>query len=218
MSQLVENCPRCGAKKTTFDVLGSNDIGRGPAGWESRFEAFCVCRNCRKATVFALQLSKPELRSVFSDIGPNGLVKQQISLNDAFGSLDHISPKDDLPVEPPSHLPRHVEAAFREGATCLKVRCYNAAGTMFRLCVDYATQALLPAEDADGSPSIKHRRELGSRLQWLFDHNKLPHDLHELAQCLKEDGNDGAHRGTLTEADAEDLLDFTTHLLERSSR
>jgi hypothetical protein len=32
---------------------------------------------------------------------------------------------------------------------------------------------------------------------------------------LKDDGNDGAHAGTLTKADAVDLLDFTFELLER---
>lgn len=215
MSQLVENCPRCGAQKTTFDVLGSNEIGLGPAGWELRFETFCVCRNCRRSTIFSLELSRPETKSVFSHGGPNGLVKQNISLNDAFKSRGHISPKDSLPIQPPSHLPEHVDAAFREGATCLTVRCYNAAGTLFRLCLDYATKELLPAMDAEITPNTTQRRELGLRLQWLFDHKFLPDDLHELAKCVKEDGNDGAHRGTLSEADAEDLLDFTVHLLER---
>jgi hypothetical protein len=32
---------------------------------------------------------------------------------------------------------------------------------------------------------------------------------------VREDGNDGAHDGTLGKEDAEDLLDFTTALLER---
>lgn len=32
---------------------------------------------------------------------------------------------------------------------------------------------------------------------------------------MKDDGNDGAHEGTLTQHDADDLLDFTIALLER---
>jgi hypothetical protein len=43
----------------------------------------------------------------------------------------------------------------------------------------------------------------------------LPEALRDLSSCVKEDGNDGAHAGTLTKEDAEDLLDFTTALLER---
>jgi hypothetical protein len=39
--------------------------------------------------------------------------------------------------------------------------------------------------------------------------------LRELASCVREDGNDGAHAGTLSKEDAEDLLDFTCALLER---
>jgi hypothetical protein len=49
----------------------------------------------------------------------------------------------------------------------------------------------------------------------LFDNKILPEALHELSGCIKEDGNDGAHEGTLRKADAEDLLDFTAALLER---
>ena len=95
------------------------------------------------------------------------------------------------------------------------VGCYNAAGTMFRLCVDFATNELLPDMGLPGGPNSKQRRELGHRLQWLFDNGLLPEQLHGLASCVKEDGNDGAHRGSLTKEDAEDLIDFATALLER---
>jgi hypothetical protein len=86
---------------------------------------------------------------------------------------------------------------------------------MFRLCVDLATQPLLPSEDAEGGPNKKTRRDLGLRLPWLFQNNKLRADLHELSTVIKDDANDGAHKGTLTENEAKDLLDFTTALLER---
>jgi len=43
----------------------------------------------------------------------------------------------------------------------------------------------------------------------------LPDALRDLSSCIKDDGNDGAHRGTLSKDDAEDLLDFTFALLER---
>ncbi|KRG45702.1 hypothetical protein ARC63_06820 [Stenotrophomonas geniculata ATCC 19374 = JCM 13324] len=51
-------------------------------------------------------------------------------------------------------------------------------------------------------------------LQWLYDENRILPELHELSACIKDDGNDGAHRGTLSQADADDLLDFTIELLE----
>lgn len=116
-------------------------------------------------------------------------------------------------VEPPEHIPKDIEAIFIEGAKCKAIGCNNAAGTMFRLCVDLATAALLPANSEE--PSYKIRRDLGLRLPWLFANNRLPQDLHDLSTCIKDDGNDAAHRGNLSEAETEDLLDFTTVLLER---
>ena len=96
----------------------------------------------------------------------------------------------------------------------MAVKCFNAAATMFRLCIDLATRARLPAADENGlTPHI--RRTLGLRLKWLFDHGRLDVGLQELSACIKEDGNDGAHQGTLGEKDAEDIQDFTTALLER---
>jgi hypothetical protein len=103
--------------------------------------------------------------------------------------------------------------AFREGAVSLVVGCWNAAGAMFRLAIDLATKPLLPAKEVEGL-NRKGRRDLGLRLQWLFDNKLLPSDLRELSSCVREDGNDAAHAGTLTKEDAEDLLDFTTALLE----
>jgi hypothetical protein len=85
---------------------------------------------------------------------------------------------------------------------------------MFRLCVDIATRSMLPDEDVDGL-NARVRRNLGLRLPWLFANGRLPQALQELSSCVKEDGNDGAHVGSLQKADAEDLLDFTVALLER---
>lgn len=96
----------------------------------------------------------------------------------------------------------------------MSIGCYNAAGTMFRLCIDLATRAKLPEGDVEGL-NAKTRRDLGLRLPWLLDKGLLPQDLRELSTCIKEDGNDGAHQGTLGEDDAEDILDFSYELLER---
>jgi hypothetical protein len=73
---------------------------------------------------------------------------------------------------------------------------------------------MLPEGDVPGLSS-KTRRDLGLRLPWLFDNGKLSTDLRDLSAAIREDGNDGAHQGTLTKEEAEDLLDFTTALMER---
>jgi len=136
-------------------------------------------------------------------------------LNAVFNVKRYVSVRDTQSISPPDHLPPLLNDIFKEAATCVAVQCYNAAGAMFRLCIDLATVALLPEEGAGGGPNSKTRRDLGLRIPWLFDAGRLPPDLRSLSDCIREDGNDAAHRGTLSEADAEDLIDFTTALLER---
>jgi len=52
-------------------------------------------------------------------------------------------------------------------------------------------------------------------LEWLFRNKLIAAELESLSACIREDGNDGAHAGTLSQTDAEDLQDFTFELLER---
>ena len=211
MSELVADCPRCRAARTTFDVLAATAVGRR-YNWQTIYEAFCVCRHCAKSTIFVLADSGISERDVIQKSGGVAAVKGSIA---GFARVEtYISMKDAASTTPPEHLPDEILGAFVEGATCKAVKCYNAAGTMFRLCIDLATRPLLPEADEDGL-NRKVRRDLGLRLPWLFDHGHLPGGLKELSLCVKEDGNDGAHAGSLTEEDAADLLDFTSTLLER---
>jgi len=211
MTELISNCPRCLASKVTFDVFASNALGAGPAGWDKLYEAYCVCRNCNKGTVFSLQLSDRGCSELFA----NSCDSFKGSITSYFKNLGYLGLKDASGFETPAFLPPHIEDVFNEGSTCLAVKCFNAAGTMFRLCVDYATEDLLPDPGPELPVNDRKRRDLGPRLQWLFDNKLLQEELHNLALCIKDDGNDGAHRGSLTSADAEDLLDFTVQLLER---
>jgi hypothetical protein len=142
------------------------------------------------------------------------VLKLQGALNKYFEVDGYISLKDQGIIAPPEHIPEPIANVFREGATSIAVECWNAAGTMFRVCVDLATRPLMPEGEVPGLTQ-KVRRDLGLRLPWLFDNGKLPGDLRELSSAIREDGNDGAHQGTLTKVEAEDLLDFTTALLER---
>ena len=210
MSELVADCPRCGANNMTFDLIQENFIGEN-YGWQYWYETFCICRHCNKATIFVLSQNTGANSDV---IHKNGLLKLTDSVNNYMNIEHYINIKDMATTQPPEHLPENIEAAFREGASCMSIECFNAAGTMFRLCIDLATKYKLPASDEKGlNASI--RRSLGLRLPWLFDNNLLPNDLRELSSCIRDDGNDGAHVGSMSKADADDLLDFTCAILER---
>jgi len=210
MSELVANCPRCGSKHITFDVTAAK-IFRISYEWQNWYEAFGICRHCGRSAIFVLSES---VNGNYQHVHKVGLLKVDGALNNYVEVEGHVSLKDSASVEPPEFLPEDIEAVFREGATCLAVGCYNAAGTMFRLCVDLATKSLLPSEETSGL-NLKTRRDLGLRLPWLFENGRLPVSLRDLSSCIKEDGNDGAHAGNLKEAEAADLLDFSVALLER---
>jgi Domain of unknown function (DUF4145) len=145
------------------------------------------------------------------------LIEYNGSLNDIFQIDRYISLRDQISYRPPDFLSKEISKAFEEGAACFTIQCYNAAATMFRLFIDLVTRPLLPdiGDNEENQPNSKQRRDLGLRLQWLFDNNKLDQSLRELAQCIREDANDGAHVGNLSKEDSEDILDFTTTLLER---
>lgn len=210
MAQLVADCPRCGAKRITFDLWSTLPTHK-KYGWQNWYEVFCVCQHCFKSTVFVVcdneqsdELSRLDCRLQDADYAINRMVRVEGS----------IGLKDRVTALVPEHVPAEIASAFQEGARCRAVECPNAAGAMFRLCVDLGTRALLPAEDVDGL-NRKIRRDLGLRLPWLFQTNRLPVELEGLSHCIREDGNDGAHAGTLTADEAEDLMDFTVALLER---
>ncbi|PHV02786.1 DUF4145 domain-containing protein [Iodobacter sp. BJB302] len=210
MPELVADCPRCKSKKITFDLTQENYLGQS-FNWQFHYEAFCICRNCNKSTVFVL--AQKEAKDTLN-ISKYGLLKITNAVNHYMIVKDFISLKDTAAIAPPEHIPKDIEAAFNEGAKCLAIGCYNAAATMFRLCIDIGTKDLLPEDHVDGLNS-KIRRNLGLRLPWLFDSKRLDESLRDLSMAVKEDGNDGAHEGTLSEHDAEDIVDFTIALLNR---
>jgi hypothetical protein len=221
MPLLVADCPRCGAAAHTFDVTAHVYRGR-KYSHDNQHELFSVCRNCSKPTIFYVKM-RTELPQAMSAVGmgindnPDAIMKVVNSLNSMFTVEHYVSLRDNVSTKPPEHLPEEINAAFTEGAACYSIGCYNAAACMFRLCLDLASRPLLPdlSNATVEQPNGRQRRDLGLRFPWLFDRGLLPEVLRELAKCVREDGNDGAHAGTLSKEDASDLMDFTVAFLER---
>jgi hypothetical protein len=183
----------------TFNVLAGTPAKR-EHDWQTRWEAFAVCQACRRSTTLLLVQKKPE--------------DTPFGLNNRFRSEGYVTAADLKATQPPDSLPENIRRAFTEGAKSVVTGSPNAAGAMFRLCIDLATKPLLPPAPFPGLKR-KTRRDLAPRLDWLFDNARLPADLRDLSACIREDGNDGAHDGTLGKEEALDLQDFTALLLER---
>ncbi len=209
-SVFVADCPRCRARKMTFDVLRSVRA-RSPYEWQHRYEVFCACRNCHTSTTFFIRQKSSADKEYLARHEPTEIAG---SLNEYFENDGFICLKDMGATAAPEFVPDAIANAFREGATSVVTNCPNAAAAMFRLAIDLTTRPLLPPSN-EAEPNRKVRRDLGLRLPWLFANGRLPRDLEDLSQCIREDGNDGVHAGTLERADALDLQDFTEALLER---
>jgi len=136
MPELVANCPRCGSRRITFDVSAA-EIIRNEYGWKNWYETFGICRHCNRATIFVLSES---VNGDYKYVHNVGILGVNGALNNYLDVERYVSIKDQATVVPPEYLPKTIEEVFKEGTTCLAVGCYNAAGTMFRLCVDLATR------------------------------------------------------------------------------
>ena len=211
MSTIVLDCPRCNAHSVTFDVYSDKHVGM-LHGWVQTFELFAICRRCSGPSVPKVELTSSEYTDAFAR---NGSVAQRDDDVSRYFRFKRFTGAGDVAAGPtPDALPDDIAAAFDEGARALAVDCPNAAGAMFRLCLDLATKSLLPADETDGLDK-QARRNLAPRIRWLFSHRLLPSELRELSAAVKEHGDEGAHAGTLGKDDAEDLYDFAFRLLDR---
>ena len=97
MSELVANCPRCGAKAMTFDLMGQIHTSVS-YGWQHWFEAFCVCRNCNKSTTFVLAQKEINAENEIR----KGLSKLDRAVNQVMRIEGYISLKDTTSSKPAS--------------------------------------------------------------------------------------------------------------------
>lgn len=204
MSELYTDCPRCDHIRVRFSICGEHQTVVAP---DSYFEVMGVCSNCSDASIF-----------VVAGLAGVTLTPMQ-HMNDhryreRFALVGLVQPPRTGVRKSPDHTTPEIAAAFNEGAVCYAEGCYTASVVMFRKALDLATRDRLPAAPHTGLKTGT-RKLLGQRLEWLFNNQRLPLDLQRLADCILEDGNDGAHGPKLTKIEAGDVLDFTEALLER---
>ena len=213
MKTLKADCPRCGIQNANFEILHANWIGNENRGYEhfesiDVYEVFCVCldRECEKSTVFVVDST--------GNPAADGSESEMINV------VEYINQKHFIRHDPPKHLPKKIERAFKEGETCLAMDAVNAACTMFRACLDRAVRdmfAELTDSERKKMPKGKEPRGLKKRLDWLFEIGKIRSDFHKFSEVVKDYGDVGAHEVALHKEhkkDVEILMGFTRVLLE----
>lgn len=196
----------------TFDIRAASHVGTRYE-WQHWFEAFVICRRCNGGSILLLSLREYDYKQRVLD--PSWLTKDDSDVCNAFRAERFVGVADITAKPAPEHLPEPIKSRFEEGARCLAIGAHNAAGAMFRLCLDLATKTMLPAADDPNQPNQRQRDRLADRVDWLVGNGRIAADLADLAREVRLDGNDGAHDGTLTENEAEDLYDFAFALLGR---
>lgn len=209
MSILVKNCPRCGAQEMTFTVMGQTctNYQKDPTAFSSPLvtvELFCICRGCEKSVVFVATFYEDTDRKYSQN---KNLVHYDGKINDVIGSCRYIYLRDFKNHTLPDDLPNNIKKILEEALICLDLKCWNASGAMFRLCLDLATKKTL--SDANES-AIK---DLSPRINKTIELKNLSADYHDLLHNIRLDGNDAAHDGTLTQ-EVYDLKDLTFQYLE----
>ncbi|HFE9908092.1 DUF4145 domain-containing protein [Acinetobacter baumannii] len=221
---LVLDCPICNSNHITFDVRGYSFI-KSTNIWE----LLCVCRACKESSCVVAE-PRTDVSNIIKEANITLKSSQSLpSTQEQFFSHILQNLNNDLnicfkkftlktfipnPIFPPEYLPEELNKIFNEAAKCLSIGCYNAAGAMFRLCLDMTTKYILQ-KNKSLEPTNNDNKTIHNRLTWIFKNRIIADDLEELSRCIKDDGNDAAHDGTIGETEANDLLDFTYELLER---
>ena len=207
MPTCVADCPRCGANSITFDTQSFVYVEM-VYNWKRIYEVFSVCRSCHKPTVFKMHQNQSgrEMDRLFDDSNSPSFMSQDVSLNDIFYVDSYVSLRDKAGINCPEHTPEYLKVVFDEAAACYSISCYNASVSMLRLCLDLDTKQIAEQHGIKGL--------LYARLTQIFKLGLLNPDLEELSHCIRENGNDGAHDGSITKIEAEDIMDFTISYLE----
>ncbi len=162
MAEIIYDCPRCGVKKTSFDINGQNFIGKD--SWRTILELYSICRHCHKGTIFIV-------KQINSNRDITKLIQNSGNVNDLIEITKYVNIRENSTDKPPEFLPKDINEVFEEGIICKSVACFNASATMFRLCLDKATKELLPDDNIHGlNEKIKSKRlELNLSQEALAD-------------------------------------------------
>lgn len=201
---LILDCARCGERRMTHDIL-AHSSRYDSAKSETFWEFFVRCRSCAWCSIW-------DIAAMSNMPNPDKLVGQNYALN-AQVVIMGVSRARASAIRVPQHTPPSLGKIFEEGAECLAIGCWNAAGAMFRKILDQISKEKLPAEN--GPKDKRTRFNLKPRLEWLFANGLLPKEIEQFADCVREDANDAVHDHPIGEAEAKDILDFTVEMLER---
>lgn len=219
MTLYVGECRRCGAQRMAFEVYGMcvavdcREEGslRDDTIYTRIIELACQCRECNRTTVFLLQAqtsAKHELPKTRFDANENPL---------KFGYAEFRAFPTSVAGPTPAATPQPAANFYHQGITALGHGLNDAAGCMFRKCLEAATRSdELTRMIPEGEREEYGRKWLKARLTKLKEIHAIPPALADLVDVIKDEGDAAVHENQLYDkASAEALQGFTETFLEQ---
>jgi hypothetical protein len=204
----------------SFDVYGVSTMEEAT---EFRFHGYnthhrrtielaCRCHECQCTTIFILRAEAG---------GAHDLPKLRFDKNEnptTFGYRE-VGAFPTAQAQPtPANTPEPAASFYKQAATALAHGLYDAAGAMFRKCLESVTrsQAMLKLiPDADLAEFKK--MWLKARINKLKQIHAIPPALGDLVDVIKEEGDGAVHDDVVYDKDsAEALHRFTETFLEQT--
>jgi hypothetical protein len=115
-------------------------------------------------------------------------------------------------------VPNPAAAFYKQGATALANDLFDAAGAMFRKCLESVTRCeQLIARIPEAERASYKEKWLKARIKHLKDLHIIPPALFELVDVIKDEGDEAVHEDELYDkASAESLRKFTQTFLEHT--
>jgi hypothetical protein len=220
MTLFVGDCRRCGAQRMSFEVYGVSTINEadeirdaGYSYYERTIELACRCHECRKTIVFVLDALNRDQRR---------LPKQSFDTNESPTKLGYTEifafpPKKTLPT--PAHTPNPAASFYEQGASAMANGLYDAAGAMFRKCLESVTRSdkLLEEFVPENQRAEFRKKWLKARIKVLKELHAIPPALASLVDVIKDEGDEAVHEDELYDKEsAEALQRFTATFLEQT--
>jgi len=188
------DCPHCGANQSAFAYLAEIAHQVKPHESPKAFSLAFSCPTC--FDLVGVHVISNLAVSSFAT-GRNGSLKGHMGQHFRLKSLYPRAPETVIP----DHISDNVSRCFSQAADNAKRRQMDAAGAMYRKCLDLATKEL------DASLAGKN---LAPRIDSLHKSGLLTDALKEWAHAIRLDGNDAAHDADeLSQEEVAQLASFT---------
>jgi Domain of unknown function (DUF4145) len=203
----------------SFDVYGVSTVEEAsrydhgyPSGYKRTIELACRCHECHCTTIFVLRADSHSIHD---------LPKMRFEKNEtpaAFGYHEIAAFPISKARPTPADTPEPAANFYRQAATAMAHELHDAAGSMFRKCLESVTRSnamldLIPSDDRAAFAAMW----LKARITKLKQIHAIPPALGDLVDVIKEEGDGAVHDDVIYDKEsAEALHRFTETFLEQT--